>query len=148
MSVYNNVGDTIEGMAVDCDGRIFYNQGVKKHPITKKMMKLFTTDRNSHAVVKKQGEIPKDVEMREATSHFHRDVDDKVTGDALTIYVDMKASVKPEVMHGKEAASSQHGIKFASIRKHTIATVKVALPNLMKQLGFSNNTLTDNKNAD
>lgn len=135
-------------MAVDCDGKIFFNQGVKKHPITKQLMKLFTTDRTSHAVVRKEGKIPADPDMQKATSHFHRNVNDKVTGDALTIYVDIKASLKPEVMHGKEAASSQHGTKYASIRKHTIATVKMTLPNLMKQLGYSNNSLTDNKNAD
>lgn len=40
MSVYNNVGDTVEGQAMDCDGRVFRLQGMKKHPITKEMMSL------------------------------------------------------------------------------------------------------------
>lgn len=148
MSVYNNLGDTIEGMAVDCDGRCFRKQGVKIHPDTKKAMTLYTTDRNSHAVVTLKGESPADEKLEKATSHYHRDVGDKVTGDALSIYTDLRAMVKIEVLHGGKSASAQHGIQFASIRKHTIATVKMPLHNLMKKLGFSNNSLTDEKNAD
>ena len=53
MAVYNNVGDTIEGEAIDFDGRAIRPQGAKKHPLTKQLMKLFTTDKNSHAVVRK-----------------------------------------------------------------------------------------------
>ncbi len=148
MSVYNNVGDTVEGQAMDCDGRVFRLQGMKKHPITKEMMSLYTTDRNSHAKVAKAGVVPDDEKLKKATAHFHREVDDKVTGDALSIYVDSKKKVRIEVLHGQESASGQHGIKYANIRKRTIATVKVALPNLMKKLGYSNNSLTDKNNAD
>ena len=147
MAVYNNIGDTIEGEAVDFDGRLIRSQGAKKHPLTKKTMKLFTTDRNSHAVVRKAGVEPADEEVRAATAHFHRDVDDKVTADALSVYTDLKAKVRPETIHG-EGASGQHGTNFATVNNHTIATVKMPLPNLMKKLGMSNNALTTVNDAD
>lgn len=143
MPVYNNLGDTIEGEAVDCDGKAFYSQGIKKHPITRKAMRLYTTDRTSHAVVRIAGIIPEDEKLKEATRYFHRNVDDKVTGDALSIYTDLKSSIKIETLHGKESASHRHGTQFASIRNHTIATVKMPLQNLMKRLGLSNNLLTE-----
>lgn len=146
MAVYNNIGDTIEGEAVDFDGRAIRPQGAKKHPLTNKLMKLFTTDRNSHAIVRKAGVEPTDPIIKQATSHFHRDVDDKLTADALSVYTDFKAKVKVETLHG-DAASGQHGINYSSVRSHTIATVKMPLQNLMQKLGFSNNTKTVKKNA-
>ena len=147
MSVYNNVGDTIEGMSVDCDGKAIYPQGIKKHPITKKTMRFYTTDRTSHAVIKEAGIQPKDEGIRKATQHFHRDVDDKVTGDALSRYTDLKAAAKIETIHGK-GASHRHGTQFASFKKLTIATVKVPLQNLLKKLGYSSKCITQNKDAD
>ena len=148
MAVYNNVGDTIEGEAIDFDGRVIRPQGVKKHPLTKQLMKLFTTDKNSHAVIRKAGKEPTDETIREATSHFHRAVDDKLTADALSVYTDLRASVKPETLHGGASASGQHGINFASVRDHSISTVKMPLQNLMKKLGMSSNTIKEKKNAD
>lgn len=147
MAVFNNIGDTIEGQAVDCDGKAFYIQGLKKHPITKKTMKLFTTDRTSHAVVREAGIVPEDEKLRKATEFFHREVEDKVTGDALSIYIDFKSSPRIETLHGKESASHRHGTQFMSVRNHTIATIKMPLHNLMKKLGFSNNKITSNKDA-
>lgn len=147
MAVYNNVGDTIEGEAVDFDGRVIRPQGAKKHPLTKKTMNLFTTDRNSHAVVRKAGVEPEDEDMKKATAHFHRNIDDKVTADSLSVYTDLKAKVRPETIHG-EGASGQHGTNFARVNDHTIATVKMPLPNLMKKLGMSNNPLTTDNDAD
>lgn len=143
MAVFNNLEDTIEGEAVDCDGKVIRLQGAKKHPLTKKTMILYTTDRTSHAVVRKAGKEPEDDDIKEITSHFHRSVNDKVTGDALSVYTDLKANLKIETIHGKEGASHRHGTQFASIREHTIATVKMPLQNLMKKLGFSNNTLKE-----
>ena len=147
MAVYNNVGDTIEGLAVDCDGKAIYPQGVKKHPVTKKTMKLYTTDRTSHAVVRTAGEEPKDEAQKAATQDFHRNEGDKVTGDALSVYTELRSSAKIEVLHGRESASHRHGTQFVSFKNHTIATVKVPLQNLMKRLGFSNNTLIEKKDA-
>ncbi len=147
MAVFNNIGDTIEGQAVDCDGKAFYIQGLKKHPITKKTMKLFTTDRTSHAVVRVAGIVPEDEKLRKATGSFHRDVDDKVTGDALSIYMDLKSSPRIETLHGKESASHRHGTQFMSVRNHTIATIKMPLHNIMKNLGFINYNKIRNKDA-
>jgi len=147
MPVYNNVGDTIEGQAVDCTGKAFYPKGLKKHPITKKTMKLYTTDRTSQAVVRIEGVIPDDEELRNATRHFHRNVEDKVTGDALSVYTDVKTAVKIDVLHGKEGASHRHGTQFTSFRKHTIATVRVPLQNILKKLGLSNNSLIEQQDA-
>lgn len=147
MAVYNNVGETIEGEAVDFDGRSIRAQGAKKHPLTKKTMKLFSTDRNSHAVVTKAGKEPEDEEVKKATAHFHRAEGDKVTADALSVYTEFKTKVRPETIHG-EGASGQHGTNFASVNGHTIATVKMPLPNLIKKLGMSNNALTTGNDAD
>lgn len=147
MAVYNALGETIEGEAVDFDGRVILPQGAKKHPLTKKTMKLYTTDRNSHAVVRKAGIVPKDEKVKNATSLFHRNVGDKVTADALSVYTDLRAKVNIVVLHG-EGASGQHGTKFAGVNDHSIASVKMPLHNLLKKLGMSNNTITIEKNAD
>lgn len=140
MAVYNNLGETIEGEAVDFDGRVIRPQGAKKHPLTKKLMKLFTTDKNSHAVVRKDGIEPTDDNIKKATVNFHRSVDDKLTADALSVYTDIRAKVRIETIHG-EGASSQHGTNFASVRENTVATIKMPLQNLLKKLGLSNNTI-------
>ncbi len=140
MAVYNNLGDTIEGEAVDFDGRVIRPQGAKKHPLTKKLMKLYTTDKNSHAVVRKEGIEPADDNIKKATDYFHRSVDDKLTADALSVYTDIRAKVRIETIHG-EGASSQHGTNFASVRENTVATIKMPLQNLLKKLGLSNNTI-------
>lgn len=140
MAVYNNLGDTIEGEAVDFDGRVIRPQGAKKHPLTKKLMKLFTTDKNSHAVVRKGGKEPSDENVKVATEYFHRNVDDKLTADALSVYTDIRAKVHIETIHG-EGASSQHGTNFASVRDNTVATIKMPLQNLLKKLGLSNKTI-------
>lgn len=143
MATYINIGDTLEGESMDCDGRTFFNQGMKKHPITKKTMHLYTTDNNSHAIITSAGKIPENQEIKEATKDYHREQDDRLNADALSIYTDMIGSVKIDVIHGEEGATHRHGTQFSSFKKHTIATIKMALPNLMKQLGFSNNSITD-----
>ena len=140
MAVYNNLGDTIEGEAVDFDGRAIRPQGAKKHPLTKKLMRLFSTDKNSRAIVRVEGKEPEGEDLKMATAHFHRDVGDKLTADALSVYTDLRAKFRIEVIHG-DGASSQHGTNFASVRDNTIATVKMPLQNLLKKLGFSNNTI-------
>lgn len=146
MAVFNNLGDTIEGEAVDFDGRAIRPQGAKRHPITNELMKLFVTDKNSRAVVRKAGEEPADEDLKNKTTHFHRNVDDTLSADALSVYTDLRAKVKPETIHG-DGASGQHGTNFASVRDHTIATVKMPLSNLMKKLGFSNNSLIVKEDA-
>ena len=146
MAVYKNIGETIEGEAVDFDGRVIYPQGAKKHPLTKQTMKLFTTDRNSHAIVRKEGLVPEDETVKDATSHFHRSVDDKVTADALSVYMDLKAKVRQETIHG-DGASGQHGTNFVGVNDHTIATIKMPLQNMLRQLGMSNNLLNIENNA-
>lgn len=143
MATYTKIGETIEGESMDCDGRSFFNQGMKKHPVTKKTMHLYTTDNNSRAIVTSAGKVPEDEDLQEATKHFHREEGARLNADALSIYTDMRGSVKIDVLHGDEGATHRHGTQFASYKKHTIASIKMALPNLMKQLGFSNNTLTD-----
>lgn len=140
MAVYNNLGDTIEGEAVDFDGRVIRAQGPKKHPLTKKLMRVFTTDKNSHAIVRVAGIEPENVEQRDLTAHYHRSVGDKVTADALSVFVDLRTKVRVETIHG-EGASSQHGTNFASVKANTVATVKMPLQNLLKKLGYSNNTI-------
>lgn len=144
MPTYVNTGDTIEGQAVDCNGRVFFNQGLKKHPLLQKTMNHYTTDRNSSAIVREAGVVPEVDDIRSATDYYHRNVGDRIECDAMSIYTEKR--IRIEVLHGSESASSQHGIQYAGISKHTIASVKMPLPNLMKQLGYSNNSITD-KNA-
>lgn len=142
METFIDIGDTIEGEAVDCSGRDIRPKGMKKHPVLNKNMNIYTTDLNSSAIVRKAGIEPEDEQLKKKTAHFHRQKDDRISCDAMTIYTD-KPSLKIEVMHGKECASSQHGTMYANCNRHTIATVKVPLPNLMKKLGYSSNCITD-----
>lgn len=141
MSVYNNLNDTIEGEKVDAWFRNWHCNGLKKHPSTNNTMLLYVTDRNSHAKVIEAANEPEDKMIREATNHFHRDVNDAVTADALSLWVDTRRMINYKVLHGKKDASHRHGIMYSSIKVKTIATVKVPLANILKKLGFSNNQI-------
>lgn len=141
MATYINVKDTIEGESVDGWCRKWTFRCLKRHPITRKVMRLYVTDRNCEVAVTKEGKVPSDSAIAEATQSFHRKIGDKVVADALSVWVDMKKSIHIETLHGKEEASHRHGIQYSNIKKHTIATITMPLQNLLRQLGYSNNLL-------
>lgn len=136
MATFHDIGDTIEAQTASCNVRAWDPVALKRHPITQEIMYLYRTDKNSHAVVVNSIEAPDDPEMAAATAHFHRNVDDKLTADALSVFVSCKRALRYKV---KEGESHRHGAQLISIPYHTIATIKMPLANMMKKLGYSNN---------
>ena len=134
MGTYTDVGDTIEGKAVDVQTRKLLKKGLKKHPITNETMMLYSCDRNSNAEVKAAMEIE---EEDERTAHFHREVGDALNADAISVFVDFThKSITGKV---KEGASARHGAIFFTTGKHTISTIRTPLQNLLKSLGYTSN---------
>lgn len=136
MAVFHNIGDTIEAKTAHCNVRAWDPVALKRHPITQEVMYLYRTDKNSHASVVSSVGLPSDDDIADATSHFHREVGDTLTADALSVFVSCKRAIRYKV---KEGESHRHGAQLISIPYHTIATIKMPLANMMKKLGLSNN---------
>lgn len=131
MGKYNNIGDTVEGISINCVARKWISRGLKKHPLTNKTMSLYVTDRNSTAEVLKSIGLPEDEDIKKRTSHFHRNIGDILQADALSVYIDEVKRLKPVVLGG---VSGRHKSNCLETKKHTIAEVKVPLDNLRKYL--------------
>lgn len=140
MTVFENVNDTVEGQKVDCKTRRFERKGLKKHPVYKIIMFLFSCDRNSSAQVKEI--LPNEHVVPEEASHYHRKEGDALCCDAMSVYVNQKKPVIPIV---KEGVSSRHGASLIHTTKHTIASIKVSLQNVMKRLREENQNILDKK---
>lgn len=140
MSIFKNVGDTIEGNVVDGNARRFEKKRLKKHPITNKQMFLYSCDRNSKAFVVEPAKEPEDEKLAVATSFFHRNKMDELQADAISIYVDSKKPIKTEV---KEGVSGRHGATVFHITKNTIATITTPLDNARKHLGLNGKEIED-----
>lgn len=139
MAKYINIGETLEGNCISCVVRKWTWRGLKKHPITNKLMSLYVTDKNSTAEIIASCPEPSDEAMREKTAHFHREIGDVLEADALSVYIDDKRRVTPDVVKG---ASHRHGANKVQKRKHAIAEIKVPLDTLKKLLGYSANQIT------
>lgn len=136
MAVYINIGEVIEGKTIDCTTRKWLWKGLKKHPVTQKRMTLYVTDRNSVASIIKAIDVSLEEEIMEKTKHFHRQIDDKLEADSLSVYVNKKQLITPNV---KEGTSGRHGAQIIHITEHTIAEIKTPLETFKKLLGLSNN---------
>lgn len=138
MATYQNIGDTIEGEKTDGHARKWMPRGLKKHPVTLKTMFLYVTDRNSRIEVTEAGVIPEDEQLKNALKDCHRNVGDALECDSLSIYVNQKTPIKPDV---KEGVSGRHGATLFHTAKQTIASIKTPIENVLKRLGYSNNSL-------
>ena len=142
MGKYINIGDTIEGEQVQCVVRKWVWQGLKRHPKCPKPCTLYTTDRNSEAVVVKSPQ-------KQYVEGSHTDVGDTVVGDSLSVYVANSRKIKPDVIERNKdkevSASGRHGANVVKSKDHTIASVKVPFKNLERMLGMSNNPKIEKK---
>ena len=143
MAKFIDKGETIEGVAISIQCRKWTHQGLKKHPIYKKTMALYLTDRNSVAEVLAVGETPNDSEIRQKTAHYHRNIGDILEADSIEVYIDKLSSIKPTV---KEGASHRHGAQFVNTKCHTIATIRMPLETFKKKLGYTAQIPTKNGN--
>lgn len=134
MTKFIDKGETIEGDAIGLKCRKWIPKGPKRHPVYKKTMTLYLTDRNSSAEIIKARTIPTDKDIQEKTSHYHRDVGDRLEADSIEVYIDRLQSVKPEV---KEGASGRHGAQFVNSKWHTAATIRMPLEIFKKKLGYT-----------
>ena len=131
MAIYHDIGDTIEGKKIRARVRKWNGGTLCHHPETNEIMKLFTSDRNSHAEILRTYDGYEDAEIQQRTAYYHRNVGDGLTADAISFYTDRKFSLKQIV---KEGVTARHGAMIDVIDKHCIATIRVPLQNLMKKL--------------
>lgn len=153
MATYNNIGDTIEGLALDGHTRRWQPKGLVKHKKDNKTMKLYSCDRNSTAVVSAVFPVPKDDNTEEDTNipeddtttpegdnnkketdGVHRSLGDSLTADAIDVWVELKGKVS---IHVEEGVSGRHGATLFSTKKHSIATIRTPLQNLLKKLVYT-----------
>lgn len=134
MATYNNVGDTIEGLALDGHTRRWQPKGLVKHNKYNKTMKLYSCDRNSNAVVSAVIPVPEDENIKKETDNFHRTLGDSLTADAIDVWTEVKSKVS---IHVEEGVSGRHGATLFSIKGHSIATIRTPLQNLLKKLGYT-----------
>lgn len=142
MAIYNNVGDTIEGLAFDGDTRRWQAKGLVKHPKLAKAMKLYSCDRNSHVEISKVMDEPEDDSIKEATKDFHRNLGDALTADAVELYLEFKGKVST---HVEEGVTARHGATIFSTKGHSVATIRTPLQNLLKKLGYTSVQQIENK---
>lgn len=136
MATYNNIGDTIEGLALDGNTRRWEPKGLVKNPKYNKAMKLFSCDRNSHAQIASTISEPTDPTIKGNTSGFHREVGDALTADAIEVWIDSKGKESHMV---KEGITARHGATIFSTKGHSIAVIRTPLQNLLKKLGYTSN---------
>lgn len=87
MAKFIEKGETIEGNAVGIQCRKWIPQGPQKHPIYKKLMALYLTDRNSIAEVLAMMGIPNDSDIQQKTAHYHRNIGDRLEGFEKLVFV-------------------------------------------------------------
>lgn len=134
MATYNDIGDVIEGLAIDGRTRRWQAKGLVKNNKYNKTMKLFSCDRNSHAVVSGIIPEPLDDEIKTNTASFHREIGDSLTADAIDVWTDIKGKVSIKV---EEGVSARHGATIFYSRGHSIAVIRTPLQNLLKKLGYT-----------
>ena len=134
MAEYIASGETIEGNAVDFTVRALYKNGLVEHPLTKKTMYRYSADRNATGVITKTRPEPNDKDIKEATSHYHRGLGDKIKADAIEFYTEGFRPIKFVV---KEGVSGRHGAQLGSSKSHTIASIKTPIPVHKNVLGHT-----------
>lgn len=134
MAIFQELNETIEGEKVSGNTRKWLAKGLKKHPVTRQNMFLYVTDRNSSAEVREEGKIPEDEKMKDLTAHFHRKVGDRLEADSLSLYVNQRTPLRPQV---KEGVSARHGATVFNTSKQTIATIRTPLANILTRLGYT-----------
>lgn len=131
MATYNNVGETIEGLAFEGATRRWELKGLVKNKIYDCVMKLYSCDFNSHVEITKTIDVPEDASLKERTSFFHRSEGDRLTADAIEVWLERKGKVSSEI---KEGVSGRHGATLFSTKGHSIAVIRTPLSNLIKML--------------
>lgn len=134
MAEYIAYGDTIEGDAVDFTVRALYKNGLVEHPLTKKTMYRYSADRNATGIITKIRPEPTEEDIKEATSHYHRNIGDKIKADAIEFYTEGFRPIKFVVQEG---VTGRHGAQLGSSKSHTIASIKNPLPIHNKVLGHT-----------
>lgn len=126
-----NKDDTIEADHLDICSRKIDWKGLRKHPDTEKLMMLYECRRNSNTFIVKaySGKIEK------GTEHYHRNEDDFLEGDTISVYTNSK---RKENHYVKEGVSGRHGSQFLDLRNRTIATIKYPIESLIKCLQLKN----------
>ncbi|MBO4918434.1 MAG: hypothetical protein J5374_11220 [Bacteroidales bacterium] len=140
MATYNNIGDTIEGLVLDGDTRRWQAKGLVKNTKYNQVMKLFSCDYNSHAEVTKTIGEPQDELIKNQTKDFHRALNDRLTADAIEIWLAIKGK---ESHYVEEGVSARHGATIFTTKGHSIAVIRTPLQNLLKKLGYSTSPQLD-----
>lgn len=140
MAKYININDTIDGEHTDGNTRKFEWKGLKRHPITNKLMTLYECDRNSFAEIVKEFKG----EPERGTESFHRLLGDSLEADAISIYIDTKRKVKYDVTN----LTARHKAQAFKIRNRSISTIKMPLENLRRYILSVTGSNTESKSIE
>ena len=119
-------GDIVEGAHCDVSARKVDWKGLKKDPITEKLMTLYELDRNCSVEVTKEMAFTdeEDVQKRKELN-VHWALGDKLRADKIQLYVNtIRNNVRFQV---DEGVTGTHGSHLANISERTIGKIKYAL---------------------
>lgn len=135
MAIYINEGETIEGMKADVIARRTEWKGLKREPITGKLMTLYELDRNCSVEITEAMELDADGKSLREQLGIHGEIGDKIQGDAIKLWVDIKRNALK--FNTKEGVSGRHGANLASTSKRTIGKLKYSFDNYKRLFNHS-----------
>lgn len=135
MAIYINEGETIEGMKADVIARRAEWKGLKREPITGKLMTLYELDRNCSVEITEAMELDADGKNLREQLGIHGEIGDKIQGDAIKLWVDIKRNALK--FNTKEGVSGRHGANLANTSKRTIGKLKYSFDNYKRLFNHS-----------
>ena len=136
MSDFIQHGDTCESQKSHIIARkiSFRKGGLRKDPITDRLMVLYYLDRNcSYEITESLNLNETELELRKSKL-IHIEVGDKLIGDSIRVYADSKRNcLKPEV---KEGVSGRHGAQIVKASIRTLGIISTPLEIYKNLLGF------------
>lgn len=132
-------GEIVEGAHCDVSARKVDWKGLKKDPITEKLMTLYELDRNASVEVTKEMDFVIEKERQKRVDlKVHGVLGDKLRADKIQLYVNtIRNNVRFQV---DEGVTGTHGSHLANISERTIGKIKYALAthgNLLKAIESS-----------
>lgn len=135
MAIYINEGEIIEGIKADVIARRAEWKGLKREPITGKLMTLYELDRNCSVEIVEALELDEEGKAMREQLGVHGKVGDRIQGDAIRLWVDIKRNALK--FNTKEGISGRHGANLVTTNKRTIGKLKYSFDNYKRSFNHS-----------
>lgn len=137
MTCFIRSGDCCESQKSQIITRkiVLQKGGLRKDPITQKLMVLYYMDRNSSYEIIEPVQLNKDELEKRRASNIHIEIGDILKADSIRVYADSKRNcLKPDV---KEGVSGRHGASLIKASVRTIGIISTPLEIYKNLLGLT-----------